>query len=132
MIVAAALVHRATLRPVVDRLEVADGYWSRLAGLQFRRSLARGSGLLLVGCRSVHTCFVRFPLELVMLDAGGRVVEVRRSVPPWRAVCAAAATHAILEARELLAPVAPGDELILVPRPVPLRASLAFLCPQRE
>ena len=78
------LVNETTGKAVVARLTIADGFWSRLAGLQFRRELPSDAGLLLVPCASVHTCFVRFPLDVVFLDDAGRVLSIRRNLRPWR------------------------------------------------
>ena len=91
------LVDAQTGRTVVESLELADGYWSRLIGWQLRRRPEPGHGLLLVPCSSVHTCLLRFALDLVMLDRAGRVLAVRRGVRPWRAVLPTRHTHAILE-----------------------------------
>ena len=91
------LVVRETGEVVVPRLIVADRFWPRLVGLQFRDCLAHGSGLLLVPCNSVHTCFLRFPIDLACLDCQGRVVKIRKHLRPWRAAIAPAGTHAILE-----------------------------------
>jgi uncharacterized protein len=41
-------------------------------------------GLLLAPCRSVHTFGMRFALDLIWLDGGGRVVRVDAAVPPRR------------------------------------------------
>jgi uncharacterized protein len=43
--------------------------------------------LLLAPCWSVHTCGMRFPLDLLWLGAGGRVLRVDRGVAPWRVRC---------------------------------------------
>ncbi len=91
------LVDRATGEVVVPKLILADRFWPRLVGLQFRAGLPQGSGLLLVPCSSVHTCFCRFPIDLVCLDRRGRVLQVRKCLRPWRAAVAPAGTHAILE-----------------------------------
>ena len=91
------VVERGSARPIVERLEIASGYWSRLVGLQLRRRPAPGYGLLLAPCSSIHTCFMRFTLDVVMLDESGRVIEVRRGVRPWRAVVPRDRTFAILE-----------------------------------
>jgi uncharacterized protein len=56
----------------------------RLTGLIGRRSLPAGAALEIPRCRSVHTLGMRFPLDLVWLDASRRVVRVDRAVPPWR------------------------------------------------
>jgi len=42
--------------------------------------------MLLRPAASVHTAFMRFPIDVVFLDRELRVVHVARSVPPWRAV----------------------------------------------
>jgi uncharacterized protein len=98
------LVDLETGRTIVEALELADGYWSRLVGWQLRRPPASGRGLLLVPCASVHTCLLRFALDLVMFDSTGRVLAVRRGVRPWRVVFAPRNTHAVLEM------IAPGAE----------------------
>jgi uncharacterized membrane protein (UPF0127 family) len=91
------LVEKETGRTVVESLEVADSYWSRLVGWQFRRRPNAGHGLLLVPCSSVHTMWLRFSLDLVLLDRGGRVLAVRNGLRPWRAILPQSQTHAILE-----------------------------------
>jgi uncharacterized membrane protein (UPF0127 family) len=91
------LVDRDSGDLVVESLELADRYWTRLVGLQFRAALPAGRGLLLVPCASIHTCCLRFPLDVAMLDPAGEVLAVRRSVHPWRIVLAPHGTHAVLE-----------------------------------
>lgn len=63
---------------------VAATRLSRLLGLALLQSERAGPGLLIPRCRSVHTFGMRFALDLVFLDAGGRVVETRRGVRPRR------------------------------------------------
>ncbi|HLO04186.1 MAG TPA: DUF192 domain-containing protein [Symbiobacteriaceae bacterium] len=67
------------------QIDVARSFWARLFGLAGRRYLPMGTGLFLPGCSSVHTHFMRVPLDLIYLDASGRVLAVRRRVMPWRA-----------------------------------------------
>jgi uncharacterized membrane protein (UPF0127 family) len=75
---------------------VATTRLSRLLGLELLCRKRAGPGLLIPSCRSVHTFGMRFPLDLLFLDADGRVIELRRDVPPHRFVrCPAAA--AVLE-----------------------------------
>src|SRR3954465_8962154 len=63
-------------------MRVAPGFRSRLLGLAFRRRAAEP--LLIPRCRSVHTFGMRFAIDVVFLDAGGRVVRVASHVPPGR------------------------------------------------
>jgi uncharacterized protein len=62
---------------------VAAGRRSRLLGLAGLR-VPLDVALLLTPCRSVHTCGMRFPLDLVWLGPGGVVLRVDRAVRPWR------------------------------------------------
>jgi len=64
---------------------LADTVWTRFRGLMGRRELAPGGGLLLRPSGSVHTCFMRFPIDIVFLDGELEVVAVSPSVRPWRA-----------------------------------------------
>lgn len=91
------LLDRATGEVVVQSLEIADTFWSRFKGLQFRRALPRESGLLLVPCSSIHTFWMRFPIDVIFLGPRGEVLDVRPHVRPWRVTRAVPSTHAILE-----------------------------------
>jgi uncharacterized membrane protein (UPF0127 family) len=57
-------------------------------GLLGRRSLPAGKGLLIRPASSVHTFFMRFPIDVVFLDRNGVVVGIRHEVRPWRAAFA--------------------------------------------
>ncbi|HAA49358.1 MAG TPA: DUF192 domain-containing protein [Planctomycetaceae bacterium] len=82
---------------LVDVLHVASTIWSRFCGLQLRRPLPPGHGMLLVPCRSIHTMFVRFAIDVLFLSEEGVVNEVRRDVRPWRVVVPRHPVHAVLE-----------------------------------
>jgi uncharacterized membrane protein (UPF0127 family) len=66
------------------RCVVADGFLTRLRGLLGRRELPRDEGLLINPCSSIHTWFMRFPIDVVFLDRDLRVVRVAADVGPWR------------------------------------------------
>ena len=62
----------------------ATNPWTRFWGLMDRASLAPGHALLFPGVKSVHTHFMRFPIDVVFYDADGVVVEVAHALRPWR------------------------------------------------
>lgn len=75
----------------MGRIEVADTFLRRLRGLMLRRP---GDPLLLTRTSSVHTCWMRFPVDVTFLDARGRVLrEVR--LRPWRAAWCRGARYAL-------------------------------------
>ena len=72
-------------RVVSHACEVADNPWKRLRGLMGRRELESGAALLLRPAGSVHTCFMRFPIDVLFLDSDMTVVGVAAGLRPWRA-----------------------------------------------
>jgi uncharacterized membrane protein (UPF0127 family) len=77
-------------------IPVAKDLRTRLRGLAFRDRDQAGLGLLIPRCASVHTFGMSFALDVYFLDAGGRVLSVRRRLPPRRVVWRRGAS-AILE-----------------------------------
>ena len=67
-----------------------------MKGLLGRRSLLPGEGLLLKPAGSVHTWFMRFPIDVVFLDRELRVLAVRSDLRPWR-MAAQRGAHSTLE-----------------------------------
>jgi uncharacterized membrane protein (UPF0127 family) len=65
-------------------VHVASSRAARRRGLAGLRSLPGDRALHLRRCRAVHTLGMRFALDLVWLDARGRVVRVDRDVAPRR------------------------------------------------
>jgi uncharacterized membrane protein (UPF0127 family) len=70
---------------VCDACLVADTVFTRMRGLLGRKTLEPGAGLLLRPAPSVHTLFMRFPIDVVFLDRDGRVLKVVPELRPWRA-----------------------------------------------
>lgn len=68
---------------------LADSFWRRALGLVGRSGLAAGEGLVLVPCAAVHTWFMRFTIDVVLVDGEGRVVRAVPEVRPFRTVSAA-------------------------------------------
>lgn len=66
------------------RVPVALDRRSRLLGLAGLARRRAGAGLLIPGCRSVHTFGMRFALDLVFLDERLRPVGLRSRVLPNR------------------------------------------------
>ena len=108
------LVRNQTRNTVLGEfVEVADTSEKRRAGLLKHTRLDPGSGLWIVPCESVHTFFMKFPIDLVYLDRQRRVRKVRRAVPPWR-LSACLTAHSILELPAGTAEKSgtqPGDQL---------------------
>jgi uncharacterized protein len=73
-----------TGRVVVERCERAERMRERVRGLLGREELDGGAGLWIARTGSVHTFFMRFPIDAVFLDRELRVRKVVASVKPFR------------------------------------------------
>jgi uncharacterized protein len=82
---------------------VATTRRERLLGLAFLDRVEVGEGLYLPSCRCIHTFGMRFAIDVLFLDPEGRVIELRREVPPGRVVRCRAADSVL----ELSAPASP-------------------------
>ena len=69
---------------LVCRARVARSFVARFRGLMLTGPLESGTGLLFPRTSSVHTHFMRYPIDVVFLDADGRVVSIRPALRPWR------------------------------------------------
>jgi uncharacterized membrane protein (UPF0127 family) len=81
---------------VCQRCAVADGPLTRMRGLLGRSKLGADEGLLLKPGGSVHTFFMRFPIDVVFIDRDGQVTRVVRDLAPWR-VAGSRRARAVLE-----------------------------------
>ena len=77
-------------------VEVADTSAKRRTGLLKHEKLEPGEGLWIVPCESVHTFFMKFPIDLVYLDKRHKVRKARSAVRPWR-LSACLLAHSVLE-----------------------------------
>jgi uncharacterized membrane protein (UPF0127 family) len=82
---------------VADRVAVADTRATRAVGLLNRSGLEPGEGLWIVPSRGVHTCWMRFAIDIVALDAQGVVVDRVTALKPWRVRLPRPRTAGVLE-----------------------------------
>lgn len=101
-----------------DQCELARTFLSRGLGLMGRSSLAPGQGLLIYPEWSIHTFFMRFPIDVLFLDRQDRVVGLRAAMPPYRPFAGVWGAQYVLELPEgVLANTGTkiGDLLVLTP-----------------
>ncbi len=73
-----------TGRVLAQEVGRAHRFFSRLKGLMFRPSMPPGTALLLRPCPQIHTCFMRFAIDVLFLDKDGTVLYVLENMKPWR------------------------------------------------
>ena len=82
---------------VADRVAVAATRAARAVGLLSRTGLEPGEALWIVPSRGVHTCGMRFPIDMVALDDEGMVIDCVSNLRPWRVRLPRRGTAGVLE-----------------------------------
>lgn len=73
---------RRTAAPLA--LQVCTGPIERARGLLARPEPPPGTALWLQPCRAIHTCGMRYPIDVAFVDARGLVLDVHEAVRPFR------------------------------------------------
>jgi uncharacterized membrane protein (UPF0127 family) len=82
---------------LADRVGVAATHAERAVGLLKHESLEPGEALWIVPSRGVHTCGMRFAIDLVALDDRGVVIDRVERLRPWRIRLPRRGTAGVLE-----------------------------------
>jgi uncharacterized protein len=106
-------------RVVCERCVIADTLPRRLRGLLGVGGLPPGEGIVLRPGWSIHTAFMRFPIDVVYVDADQVVMKVVPNLKPWRAsTCRGARDVVELAAGECARRgLQPGDRVTWAARP---------------
>jgi len=63
---------------------LADTFPKRIQGLLGRKELKTGQALIIWPCNSIHTYFMRFPIDVLFVNKDNQVVSVIPSLKPYR------------------------------------------------
>ena len=66
------------------KMMVASNILDRMKGLMFSAELPDCDGFLISPCNSIHTFFMRYPLDIIFLDKNFKVIKVLYGLNPWR------------------------------------------------
>ena len=114
------ILNKTKDKVLAGQAKVADNFFFRLAGLMFRRGLVKEQALIFYRTNSIHTCFMRFDLDVLFVSRDLRVVRLIKRLKPWRMVFCRSA-YAVIEFsadNNNLAETESGDQLALIPAPV--------------
>ena len=88
----------------LGKLDLADSFISRFMGLMFRKDPEKGLILKLPSTRSrrgssIHMFFMRFPFDIIFLDADKKIVDMV-SIKPWKTYTPKAPSKYVIELEE--------------------------------
>src|ERR1700733_7672890 len=66
-----------------SKVRAATTLLERAIGLLATSSLNEGEGMYLSPCQSIHTFFMRYPIDVLFLDKDGKVL-VQKTYRPWK------------------------------------------------
>lgn len=72
---------------LASEAKVADSLFKRLKGLLGKRELLKGEALILKPCNSIHTFFMRFPIDVLFVSKDNRVIKAILRLKPFRLTC---------------------------------------------
>ncbi len=70
--------------PLITQGRLADTFWLRLRGLLGAAPLQKEEGLILVGEKSIHTLFMKFPIDVVYVNKNYQVIRTATNMVPYR------------------------------------------------
>jgi len=82
---------------LAQRVGIAATRRARAIGLLLHNALPEGEGLWIAPSRGVHTWGMRFTIDVVALDDGGRIVDLVATMKPWRMRLPRASCVGVLE-----------------------------------
>jgi len=115
-------------------LRIASTFLARFRGLMLSAPLGPAEGMLITRCASVHSAFMRYPIDVVYLDRDGVVVRCVPHLKPWGASYGTLGAAHVLELADgaiVAFGIAPGDRLDHPSQDRPLQARLPRRTRQR-
>jgi hypothetical protein len=103
---------------LADHAARAETFSTRFWGLMGVAKLPLGEGLHIEPCTSIHTFFMKIPIDAVFLDAELSVVDICQALAPWRVSRVYLGARSVLElpaGTTRASGTQPGDRLHFAP-----------------
>jgi uncharacterized membrane protein (UPF0127 family) len=108
--------NQTSMATIADSAQAANTSATRRKGLLGRRTFEMGEGLWISPCESIHTCGMKFPIDVIYLDRKKKVRKIRTAIVPWRfSMCLRAYSVLELPAGTInRTRTRPGDQLEMI------------------
>lgn len=91
------VVNESRQRVLGRRIRLARSLAERMRGFIRRPAPEAGEGLFLAPCRGVHTFWMDFPLDVLLIDEAGTVIAAHQALGPGRRTPIYRGAHFALE-----------------------------------
>ena len=104
---------------IVSDVRLAVSFGERTIGLMGKKTMNPNASLWIQGsrfipCNSIHTCFMRFAIDVAFVDRDLKVRAIFKNLPPWRMTRMVVGAQSVFEfAAGTLSrtPIEVGDQL---------------------
>ncbi len=80
------IVNRRNNKIVFSKAYEAKSFFLKLRGLMFKKTITNDEALIFYRTSSIHTCFMRFPIDIIFLDINRKVIRIVDALGAWRMV----------------------------------------------
>lgn len=77
------IINKTQKTILAEDVILANGLFKRMKGLLGRKEFKPGQALILRPCNSIHTFFMRFPIDVLFMDKNSRVIKAIHSLKPF-------------------------------------------------
>jgi uncharacterized protein len=71
-------------KELVAQCKIATDFFTRFMGLMGRTQIPSTAGVFFPNCNSIHTFFMRMPIDVIFIARSGEVMEILPRLGPWR------------------------------------------------
>lgn len=69
------IINKTKNKTIANVIYLADTPFKRMKGLLGRKSLGVLEAMVIKPCNSIHTFFMRFPIDVLFIDKEGKVIK---------------------------------------------------------
>jgi len=69
---------------LADEAIIADTFLKRLRGLLGSKEFKNGQAVVIKPCNSIHTFFMRFPIDVLFVDKNHKIIAAVSHMPAFR------------------------------------------------
>ena len=82
----ASLIHANTKQVLASQVLQSHSLFKRMKGLIGSKPLSKDQVMWLRPCSSIHTYFMKFPIDAIFTDQELRVTGIARNIPAWKII----------------------------------------------
>jgi uncharacterized protein len=91
------ILNKTKQKVIFHQVEVANTFYKRLKGLLGKTNIENNYALIIFPCKGIHTVFMKFPIDLIVLNNEKKVIHKYRNIEPFRMINGTNEWHYVIE-----------------------------------